>query len=153
MHYTDFIKIRTFVNNNFAECQAKIEMSYSYQSRNVLFSGFGFYRFASLVSVNTKLETPPPRMVSWRDTRFSYSHEHHLRVLFNRSLGDLFEFQRSTLMGHDHWTIDSFLNHQLRGFDRLLDLIELLVVSHSKVISQRSLRLNAQDRIEGQPLG
>ena len=45
-------------------CQAKIEMSYSYQSRNVLFSGFGFYRFASLVSVNTKLETPPPRMVS-----------------------------------------------------------------------------------------
>jgi hypothetical protein len=45
-------------------CQAKIEMSYSYQSRNVLFSGFGFYGFASLISVNTKLETPPPRVVS-----------------------------------------------------------------------------------------
>ena len=33
------------VNKKFGHyCQAKIEMSYSYQSRNVLFSGFGFYK-------------------------------------------------------------------------------------------------------------
>ena len=52
------------VNQNFIDCQANLEMSYSYQSRSVLFSDFRFYGVASLIWVNTKLETSPPGMVS-----------------------------------------------------------------------------------------
>ena len=44
-------------------CQANLEMSYSYQNRNVLFSGFRFYRSPSFISVNPKLETPSPGMI------------------------------------------------------------------------------------------
>jgi len=48
------------VNNNYRLCQANLEMSYSYQSRNVLFSGFRVYGFTSFIFMTTKLEIPPP---------------------------------------------------------------------------------------------
>jgi hypothetical protein len=55
-------------NLNFTErrmCQANLEMSYSYQSRNVLFSGLRFNGSSSFITMFTKLESPP-RMMRWR---------------------------------------------------------------------------------------
>jgi hypothetical protein len=54
------------------DCQAKIEMSYSYQSRNVLFSRLRFNRSSSFVTVLAKLEVSPG-VVCWRRGRFDLS--------------------------------------------------------------------------------
>ena len=92
-----------FLSRIFLEyCQAKLEMSYSYQSRNVLFLGFRFYGFTSFISVNTKLETLPPRMVGWRSIGSSPSDNNQLFALSDRPCGYLFESQSPTLIGHDH---------------------------------------------------
>jgi len=43
------------VNYELAHCQANLEMSYSYQSRNALFLGFRFYGFASFMFMNSAI--------------------------------------------------------------------------------------------------
>jgi len=63
------------VNNNYRLCQANLEMSYSYQSRNVLFSGFRVCGFTSFIFMNSNLEIPPPGVMGWgRRKRLLHSH-------------------------------------------------------------------------------
>jgi hypothetical protein len=45
------------VNTKLIKCQAKLEMSYSYQIRNVLFSGLRFNGSSSFITMFTRLES------------------------------------------------------------------------------------------------
>ena len=78
---------------------------------------------------------PPPRMISWRNVGFSPSRKNWLLLLSRRSLSDLLKSQSSIFMDHDQGPVDSILDHHLGGLDHLLNLIELSVMSHRKVIS------------------
>jgi hypothetical protein len=48
-----------YVKQKDHKCQANLEMSYSYQNRNVLFSGLRFNGSYSFITVFTKLESSP----------------------------------------------------------------------------------------------
>ena len=125
------------------KCQANLEMSSFYHNRNVLFSDFRFYGFTSLIFVNAKFETPPPRVIRGRRIRFSDSDNHGLFfLLFDRSRGDLSESQSLTFIGHHQGTIKPILDHHLGSPHLVLDLKELMIVRHGEVISQRPLCLD-----------
>jgi len=115
----------------------------SSQNRNVLFSGFRFYGFFSLIFMTAELETPPPRVTGGRSKSFSLPHHPPLFLLFDRPCGYLLKSQSSIFASDSHGTIDSILNHHLRGLDRILHLVKLFVMSYREVISQCSLRLHA----------
>ena len=94
---------------------------------------------------------PPPGVINWRNVSLSPSRNSGLLVLLERPFCDLSKSQSSTLIGNPHRTIHTILDDDLRGLGGLLDLVKFMVVSHRKVISQRSLCLNTQDRIEIYP--
>lgn len=73
-------------------------MSSSYQNRNVLFSSFRFYGFASFMFMNTKLEIPPPGVIGWRSRSSSHLHNRRRFLLSYRPFRYLFESQRSTFV-------------------------------------------------------
>ena len=93
--------------------------------------------------MNPELETPSPGVIRRRDRRFSDSDPQRLLwVLLWGSCKDLFEFQLLTFVGHHQGTIEPILDHHFRTPQMILDLVELLVVSHRKIIAQRPLCLD-----------
>ena len=124
-----------------SSCQAKIEMSYSYQSRNVLFLRLKFNGSSSLITMFAKLELPPG-MVRFGSGRFSHSHNKRRCFLCFRSFVDFPKSQGSVLIGDAYGTIQSILNDHLGSVDMILNLIEPIIVRHGEVISQRPLCLD-----------
>lgn len=90
----------------------------------------------------------PPRVINWRNVSLPSFLGNEVFALPNRPFFDLSKSQSLPLIGHPHRTIHPIFNNHLRGLRCLLDLVKLMVVSHRKVISQGSLCLNAQDRVE-----
>ena len=123
-------------------CQANLEMSYSYQNRNVLFSRLRFNGPPSLIMMFSKLEASP-RMVRWRSERFSHSHRRQRFFLWDRSFGDFPKSEGSVLIGDTYGTIESILNYHLGASDIVLNLVKLTIVRDGKVIPESSLRLLA----------
>src|SRR4030042_2420096 len=96
---------------------------------------------------------PPPRMINWGNVRPPPFRDNRLFVLSYRPFCYLFKSQSSPLIGNPHRTIHTILDDYLRGLGCVLDLVKLMVVSHGKDISQSSLCLHTQDRIEIYPPG
>ena len=128
------------VNENGRRCKANLEMSYSYQNRNVPFSRLRSNGSPSLMNMFSKLEASP-RMVHWRSERFSHPHRRRRSFLWNGLLANFPVSQDSVLIGDAEGTIESILNNHLGTGDMVLNLVEPTIVRHGKVIPQRSFRL------------
>jgi hypothetical protein len=123
-------QFKDFVKPKIIFCQANLEMSY--------FRVLDFMGLPRSSLWTPELVSSPSRVIRWRKGRDSSAPNNHRSFfLFHGSLRDLSKPQGSILVRDPHRTFDPILDHDLRDPYPLLDLIELMVVGHRKVVPKR----------------